>query len=98
MLRGDRVSTVRIEKPRPHTLPDAQLLEAALDPADTINGWGTRGVALTKRILWAGLETASPDAAIELESHTQLCVRLTTRNFEEVERARKQGRKLDLKD
>jgi enoyl-CoA hydratase len=80
------------------TLPDAELLGAALDLADTINGWSTQGVALTKRIMWAGLETASLDAAIELESHTQLFVRLTTQNFEEAERARKEGRKPDFKD
>jgi enoyl-CoA hydratase len=48
--------------------------------------------------MWAGLETASLDAAIELESHTQLMVRLTTKNFEEAARARKQGRKPDFKD
>jgi enoyl-CoA hydratase len=80
------------------TVPDAELLGAALDLADTINGWSTQGVALTKRIMWAGLETASLDAAIELESHTQLFVRLTTQNFEEAERARKEGRKPDFKD
>jgi len=73
-------------------VPDAQLLDAALDLADTINGWSTQGVQLTKRMIWAGLETASLSAAIELESHTQLFVRMTTRNFEEATRARKEGR------
>lgn len=79
-------------------LPDDALLEGALDLADRINGWSTQGVALTKRMMWAGLETGSLDAAIELESHTQLFVRLTTRNFEEAAQARREGRKPDFQD
>jgi len=49
-------------------------------------------------MMWAGMETGSLDAAIELESHTQLFVRMTTQNFEEATRARKEGRKPDFKD
>jgi enoyl-CoA hydratase len=49
-------------------------------------------------MLWSGLETGSVAAAIELESHTQLFVRLTTQNFEEANRARKEGRKPDFRD
>lgn len=77
---------------------DADLMSHALDLADTINGWSTQGVQLTKRMMWAGLETASLEAAIELESHTQLFVRLTTKNFEEATRARAEGRKPDFQD
>lgn len=80
------------------TVPDAELMNAALDLADQINGWSTQGVQLTKRMIWAGLETASLDAAIEMETHTQLFVRLTTQNFEEATRARKEGRKPEFKD
>ncbi len=79
-------------------VPDARLMDEALDLADRINGWSTQGVQLTKRMMWSGLETASLDAAIELESHTQLFVRLTTQNFEEATRARTEGRKPDFKD
>lgn len=79
-------------------VPDEELLPAALDLADQINGWSTQGVALTKRMMWAGLETSSLRAAIELESHTQLFVRLTTQNFEEAVRARRDGRAPDFKD
>jgi enoyl-CoA hydratase len=79
-------------------VPDERLLEEALQLADRINGWSTQGVSLTKRMLWAGLETGSLEAAIELESHTQLFVRLTTQNFEEAERARREGRKPDFRD
>jgi enoyl-CoA hydratase len=74
------------------TVPDERLLDEALDLADQINGWSTQGVALTKRMMWAGLETASLRAAIELESHTQLFVRMTTQNFEEAVRARREQR------
>ena len=74
------------------TVPDDRLIEEALDLADKINGWSTQGVALTKRLMWAGLETNSLQAAIEMESHTQLYVRLTTKNFEEATKARAEGR------
>jgi enoyl-CoA hydratase len=79
-------------------VPDAELMPAALDLADQINGWSTQGVALTKRIAWAGLEAGSLQNAIELESHTQLYVRLTTQNFEEATRARREGRKPEFGD
>jgi len=79
-------------------VPDAELMDAALDLADQINGWSTQGVQLTKKMMWSGMETSSLDAAIELESHTQLYVRLTTQNFEEATKARKEGRKPDFKD
>ena len=80
------------------TVPDDDLLAAALELAERINGWSTQGVSLTKRMIWAGLETASLDAAIELESHTQLFVRMTTQNFEEATRARREGREPDFRD
>ncbi len=80
------------------TVPDDQLMNEALDLADQINGWSTQGVQLTKRMMWAGLETASLNAAIELESHTQLFVRLTTKNFEEAVKARAAGRKPVFED
>ena len=73
-------------------VPDADLLDDALDLAEQINGWSTQGTALTKRTMWAGLEMGSLRAAIEMETHTQLFVRLTTKNFEEAVRARKEGR------
>jgi enoyl-CoA hydratase len=73
-------------------VPDDDLMPAALALAEQINGWSTQGVALTKRMMWAGLETSSLRAAIELESHTQLFVRMTTKNFEEAVRARREQR------
>lgn len=79
-------------------VPDDELLNEALDLADQINGWSTQGTALTKRTMWAGLEIGSLRAAIEMESHTQLYVRMTTKNFEEAVRARKEGRPAEFKD
>lgn len=79
-------------------VPDADLLPEAIALAKQINGWSAQGVALTKRMMWAGLETSSLRAAIELESHTQLFVRMTTKNFEEAVRARKESRAPDFKD
>ena len=35
---------------------------------------------------------------VEIESHTQLFVRMTTKNFEEATRARKEGRPPVFKD
>ena len=67
-------------------------MDEALDLAAQINGWSPQGIQLTKKMMWSGLETASLGAAIELESHTQLYVRLTTENFDEAIRARKEGR------
>jgi enoyl-CoA hydratase len=80
------------------TVPDDVLMDTALDLADRINGWSIQGVALTKRLMWAGLETGSLQAAIEMESHTQLFVRLTTKNFEEATRARSEGRAPNFED
>jgi enoyl-CoA hydratase len=79
-------------------VPDAELMPTALELAEQINGWSTQGVQLTKRMMWAGLEAGSLQAAIELESHTQLFVRLTTQNFEEATLARKEGRKPEFRD
>ena len=73
-------------------VPDDALMDEALALARQINGWSAQGVALTKRMMWAGLETSSLRAAIELESHTQLFVRMTTKNFEEAVAARKENR------
>ena len=55
-------------------------------------------MSLTKRMMWAGLEAGSLRTAIEMETHTQLLVRLTTKNFEEAVRARKEGRPAAFED
>lgn len=100
MLSGRDVSAEEAERIGlvSRVVPDDELLEQSLSLAEQINGWSTQGVALTKKMLWSGLETSSLAAAIELESHTQLFVRMTTQNFEEATRARRQGRKPNFQD
>jgi enoyl-CoA hydratase len=79
-------------------VPDDTLMDAALELAERINGWSAQGVQLTKRLMWSGLEAGSLRSAIEMETHTQLFVRLTTKNFEEAVRARKEKRPPDFRD
>jgi enoyl-CoA hydratase len=74
-------------------VPDARLLDAALDVADQICAHSPHGVAMTKRVLWSNLETGSLHAAMDLEARNQLLVRMTTNNLDEAIRARKEGRK-----
>jgi enoyl-CoA hydratase len=74
-------------------VPDAKLLDAALDVADQICAHSPHGVAMTKRVLWSNLETGSLHAAMDLEARNQLLVRMTTQNLDEAIRARKEGRK-----
>jgi enoyl-CoA hydratase len=50
------------------------------------------GVEFTKRMLWSSLEAGSMHAQMDHETHAQLYVRLTTDNFDEAMRARKEGR------
>lgn len=74
-------------------VPDAELLEHALDVADQICAHSPHGVAMTKRVLWSNLETGSLHAAMDLEARNQLLVRMTTNNLDEAIRARREGRK-----
>jgi enoyl-CoA hydratase len=80
------------------TVPDAELLPACIELATTICGYSRIGVQLTKKTLWAGLETNSLEAAIHHENRSQLHVRLTTKNFEEAIRARKEKRSPEFRD
>jgi enoyl-CoA hydratase len=74
-------------------VPDAKLLDVALDVADQICAHSPHGVAMTKRVLWSNLETGSLHAAMDLEARNQLLVRMTTQNLDEAIRARREGRK-----
>jgi enoyl-CoA hydratase len=74
-------------------VPDAKLLDTALDVADQICAHSPHGVAMTKRVLWSNLETGSLHAAMDLEARNQLLVRMTTQNLDEAIRARREGRK-----
>lgn len=79
-------------------VPDAQLLDVALETAEQICAHSPHGVAMTKRVLWSNLETGSLHAAMDLEARNQLLVRMTTNNLDEAVRARKEGRKPNYTD
>ena len=50
------------------------------------------------RPVWAGLEAGSMHSHMNHEGHAQLFVRMTTRNFEEAIKARRDKRKPEFKD
>ena len=77
---------------------DEELLPACYEMAAQISGWSQAGVQLTKKMAWAGLETSSLEAAIGNETTAQLFMRMTTQNFEEAVRARKDGRPPQFED
>jgi enoyl-CoA hydratase len=71
--------------------PDA-LLDRCYDTAERIIGFSRVGVESTKKLLWSSLDASSLLAHMDHEAHAQLYVRLTTQNFEEAIRARKEKR------
>ncbi len=74
------------------------LIDECLLVAEQIQRHSRLGVELSKQMLNAGLEAGSLHSHMNHESHAQLFVRMTTKNFEEAIRARKQGRAPDFKD
>jgi len=94
MLTGRDVSAEEAERIGlvSQVVPANQLLETAYQMADRIIGFSRVGVELTKRLLWSGLEATSMQAHMDHEGTTQLYVRLTTENFEEAVRARREKR------
>jgi len=73
-------------------VPGEKLLEASFDVADRIIGWSRVGVEMAKRVLWSSLDASSLEAHMRHEGVAQLYVRNLTGNFEEMIRARKDGR------
>jgi len=69
-----------------------ELLDACYETASRIIGFSRVGVELTKRMLWSGLDASSLTAHMDHEGHAQLFVRMTTENFEEAIRARREKR------
>jgi enoyl-CoA hydratase len=60
--------------------------------AERIIGFSRPGIELTKRMLWDSLDASSLGSHMHHEGIAQLFVRLTTKNFEESVRARKEKR------
>ena len=79
-------------------VPADQLLDTTYDMAERIIGFSRLGIELTKRMLWASLDAGSLHGHMDHEGTTQLYVRLTTENFEEAVRARRQKRAPDFRD
>ncbi len=78
--------------------PGENLLEACYEMAERMIGLSRVGIELTKRLLWASLDASSLHAHMDHEGVAQLFVRLTTQNFEEAVRARRQGRSPSFED
>ena len=66
--------------------------------AERIVGWSRPGIELTKRMLWNGLDASSLETHMDAEGTAQLFVRITTQNFEEAIRARRDKRPPAFKD
>ena len=72
--------------------PADEFLDVCYGIAERIIGYSRVGIEVTKRMLWASLEASSLNAHMDHEGIAQLYVRLTTQNFEEAVRARKEKR------
>src|SRR5947199_1303181 len=68
------------------------LLDTCYDIAERIIGYSRVGTEVTKKMLWSSLDASSLTAHMDHEGIAQLYVRLTTKNFEEAVRARKEKR------
>ena len=62
------------------------------ETAARIIGWSRPGIELTKRQLWNSLDASSLQTHMDAEGTAQLFVRITTQNFEESIRARREKR------
>jgi enoyl-CoA hydratase len=58
-------------------LADDALLDGCLEVAESMCRYSPYGLAMTKDVIWANLEVASLDAAIELEDRNQLMLGFT---------------------
>jgi enoyl-CoA hydratase len=77
--------------------PD-ELLDTCYEVADRICSFSRPGIELTKRLLWSSFEAGSLQGHMEAEGQAQLFVRITTQNFEEAIRARKEKRPPQFRD
>jgi len=78
--------------------PGDDLLKRCYAMAERIISFSHTGIELTKRSLWSSLDAASLEAHLRYEGTAQLFVRLTTQNFEEAVRARKERRQPEFRD
>ncbi len=94
MLTGRDVDATEAERIGlvSRVVPGDQLLEECYSVAERMIGFSRVGVEVTKRMLWSSLDAASLSAHMDHEGIAQLYVRLTTQNFQEAIRARKEKR------
>jgi enoyl-CoA hydratase len=94
MLSGRDVDAAEAERIGllSRVVPADQLLDACYELAERMNGYSRVGVEITKRMLWSSLDASSLTAHMDHEGISQLYVRLTTQNFEEALRARREKR------
>jgi len=100
MLTGRDVSAEEAERIGivSKVVSDDQLLNACFEIAEKIMGYSQLGVEITKQMLWASMSASSLQTHMNHEGHAQLYVRMTTKNFEEAIKARKEKRKPVFKD
>ena len=94
MLTGRNVDAEEAERIGlvSRVVPVEGLLDVCYGLAEQIVAFSRVGVESTKRLLWSSLDASSLSAHMDHEGHAQLYVRLTTENFEEAIRARKERR------
>jgi enoyl-CoA hydratase len=94
MLTGRDVSAVEADRIGlvSQVVEEAALFATCADMADRIIGWSRAGIELTKRQLWNSLDASSLQTHMDAEGMAQLFVRITTKNFEESIRARREKR------
>jgi enoyl-CoA hydratase len=100
MLSGRDVTAAEAERIGlvSRLVPHKDLLDECYTLADRIIGFSRVGVEVTKRMLWSSLDAGSLHAHMDHEGIAQLYVRLTTQNFEEAIRARKEKRTPEFRD
>ena len=93
MLSGRDVDAAEAERIGlvSRAVPGEELLEQCYELAERIVGFSRVGVESTKRMLWSSLDAGSLHSQMDAEAHAQLYVRLTTENFEEAVRARRES-------
>ncbi|MEU6559223.1 enoyl-CoA hydratase [Nocardia nova] len=94
MLSGRDVDAAEAERIGlvSRTVAAEDLLGTCYELAERIIGYSRVGTELTKRMLWSGMEASSLESHMQHEGTAQLYVRLTTENFDEAIRARRDRR------
>jgi len=94
MLTGRDVDAAEAERIGlvSRVVPAESLLDECYELGARVMAFSRPGVEISKRMLWSSLDAGSLHSHMDHEGHGQLYVRLTTQNFEEAIRARKEKR------